>query len=586
MRLPILSLSLALAGVCFSIPAALARETSLAPEERAKLDTFEGVSIDKADKVFADKDWPRAVAEYDAFIVQFPESKVTPYAILRKGRALQEAQKRFEAIKVYQEVLDFFPDDVKYAAAALYRIGESHMQNGDVAKAMKAWSDLSDDEEYVRQPLGAPALNGLAENLVKQGKADQGIERYEQVAMEFRTTSPDAARAAIARVATHHVRTKPDAKKLRDFYVAAKTFEHKPTAPGADLATDGAYWRGVRSLIAEHDTFTDVQKGERDAFYRYWAGQLQTALPADDEQQIAIANYTRIYDRDDAAWIARLDKQFADHQKEGDFARVVRWVGVFAGTKGKADEYYRKLDFAKMKNADILALVYTLVEKGAEPGLAANTFGKLRLAEMKDDEKQAICNWMRDRHKLPGTRDLAVRACLGFTDATKGKLAALRYYHWRSLPYHQHLRDKADIPDGLALAADLQNVPEAAKEAYSIGGNLLQWSGKYEEAIKAYQQADDPPQTLFWTAECLAKLGRLEPAVAQLREVENFFKDSAPAAGLAVAYLYRDAGIKDKYVRSLRGVLKKYPKSGESSQAHQRLEEMGLPIGGGVDAEE
>ncbi len=58
------------------------------------------------------------------------------------------------------------------------------------------------------------------------------------------------------------------------------------------------------------------------------------------------------------------------------------------------------------------------------------------------------------------------------------------------------------------------------------------------------------------------------------------------AAGLAVAYLYRDAGIKEKYVRALRGVLKRYPKSGESSQAHQRLEEMGLPIGGGVDAEE
>ncbi len=152
--------------------------------------------------------------------------------------------------------------------------------------------------------------------------------------------------------------------------------------------------------------------------------------------------------------------------------------------------------------------------------------------------------------------------------------------------YTNFCRDKADIPDGLALAADLQNIPETAKEAYSIGGNLLQWLGKYEEAIKAYQQAENPPQTLFWTAECLAKLGKLEPAVGQLREVENFFKDSAPAAGLAVAYLYRDAGIKEKYVRSLRGVLKKYPKSGESSQAHQRLEKMGLPIGGGVDAEE
>jgi hypothetical protein len=71
-----------------------AQETSLTPEERAKLDTFEGVSIDRADKIFTAKEWPRAVAEYDAFIVQFPESKVTPYAILRKGRALQETQKR------------------------------------------------------------------------------------------------------------------------------------------------------------------------------------------------------------------------------------------------------------------------------------------------------------------------------------------------------------------------------------------------------------------------------------------------------------------------------------------------------------
>ena len=378
------------------------------------------------------RSWPRAVAEYDAFIVQFPESKVTPYAILRKGRALQEAQKRFEAIKVFQEVLDFFPDDVKYASAALFRIGQSHMQNGDVAKAMKAWSDLADDEEYVKQPLGAPALNGLAENLMKQGKGDEGVKRFEQVAVEFRHSNPDAARAAINRVAPYHVRTKPDARKLREFYVAAKTFEHGPRDPGADVATDGDYWRWVRYLVAENDKFTDLQKGERDAFYRYWAGQLQTALPADDDQQIAIANYIRAYERDDAAWIARLDKQFADRQKDGDFARIGRWVGLFVGNKAKSDEYYQKLDFAKMTNADILALVYALVEKQAEPGLAANTFGKLRLAEMSDGDKQNICNWMRDRWPLPGTRDLAVRACLGFGDATKGKLAALRYYHWRS----------------------------------------------------------------------------------------------------------------------------------------------------------
>lgn len=129
-------------------------------------------------------------------------------------------------------MLDFFPDDVKYAAAANYRIGECHMQSGDVPKAMKSWFDLSEDPEYVKEPLGAAAINGLAENLVKQGKADDGIKRYEQVAVEFRTKNPEAAMAAIAKVMPYHIRTKPDNKKLRDFYVVVKTFEHGPRAPG------------------------------------------------------------------------------------------------------------------------------------------------------------------------------------------------------------------------------------------------------------------------------------------------------------------------------------------------------------------
>jgi len=567
------------------VPRAAGQETALSNEERAALDTFEGVSIDRADKVFAAQDWPRAVAEYDAFVVQFPESKVTAYAILRKGRGLQQANKRFEAIKVYEEVLDFFPDDVKYAAAALFRIGECHMQNGDVSKAMKAWLELSEDSDYVKQPLGAPALNGLAENLIKQGRADEGIARYEQVAVEFRKSSPDAARAAIARVLPHHVRTKPDVKKLHDFYVAAKTFHHGPREPATESFADGDFWWWVRQVISQNAQFTDVQKGERDAFYRYWVGQMQGKLPASDDHQIAIADYIRIYEGDAAAWAQRLDKQFADHQKEGNHGRITRWIGLFsaAGNKAKVDEYYQKLDFGKMSNADVLALVYAIVENKGDVALAGNTFGKLKLAEMPDSEKQNICNWMRDRWQLPGTRDLALRACLGFNDATKGKIAALRYLHWRC---QHHFRTEADRSEGLALAAEMQKAPDAAKEAFVLGGNLLQWTGKYEEAIQAYQQADSPPQTLFWTAECLAKLGKLEPAVSQLREVENFFKDRAPEAALAVAYLYRDAGIKEKYVRSLRGVLKKYPKSGESSQAHLRLEEMGLPIGGGVDAEQ
>jgi hypothetical protein len=586
MRLLILALFLALAAIGLPLADAHGQETALTPDERSKLDTFEGVTIDKADKVFAGKDYRRSLAEYDAFIVQFPESKAIPYAILQKGRSLQLLDKRFEAIKVYQEVLDFFPDDVKYAAAAQYRIGQSHAENGDVEKAMKAWLALADDADYAKEPLGADALNALADNLIKQGKADEGIKRFEQVAVDFRKSSPDAARGAIGRVVPYYIRTKPDAEKLRAFYVAAKTFEHGPRDAEADVATDGLYWQRVRDNIKAHSEFTDLQKDQRDAFYRYWAGKMQGQMPTDDSFQIDLANYIRASDRDDAAWAQRLDKQFADRQKDGDYARVVRWIGAFAPKKEKVEEYYQKLDFAKMSNADIQNLVYTLLETNRDADRAKAAFEKLRMAEVPDDAKMSMFNWFRDRWPLPGSRDLALRTCQSFANADAGRMQALRYLHWRCHPHHGHVRMEKDFPEGLALAADMQKVPAHAKEAFSLGGNLLQWSGKYEDAIKDYQQADSPPQTLLWTSECLAKLGKLDPAVAQLREVENFFADAAPDAALRAAYLYRDAGIKEKYVRSLRGVLKKYPKSGQSSEAHQRLEEMGLPIGGGVDAEE
>ncbi len=50
--------------------------------------------------------------------------------------------------------------------------------------------------------------------------------------------------AAIAKVVPYHIRTKPDNKKLRDFYVLAKAFERGPREPGADVA---ATTKGTRA---------------------------------------------------------------------------------------------------------------------------------------------------------------------------------------------------------------------------------------------------------------------------------------------------------------------------------------------------
>ena len=54
-----------------------------------------------------------------------------------------------------------------------------------------------------------------------------------------------------------------------------------------------------------------------------------------------------------------------------------------------------------------------------------------------------------------------------------------------------------------------------------------------------------------------------------------------------MADIYRISGDKGKEVTQLRSVLRRYPKSGESSEAHNRLESYGVAlIGGEAEAEE
>jgi TolA-binding protein len=60
---------------------------------------------------------------------------------------------------------------------------------------------------------------------------------------------------------------------------------------------------------------------------------------------------------------------------------------------------------------------------------------------------------------------------------------------------------------------------------------------------------------------------------------------SAPRAAFQEAAYYKNAGLQKEAIAAFRRVLKKYPKSSESSAAHLELERLGVRIGGGVDTE-
>jgi TolA-binding protein len=105
--------------------------------------------------------------------------------------------------------------------------------------------------------------------------------------------------------------------------------------------------------------------------------------------------------------------------------------------------------------------------------------------------------------------------------------------------------------------------------------------GRIEEAIKAYQAANRQPDTTWVVTDCLVALKRYPEAIKNVQGLESVGGAVAAQVCLKVADILRISGDKAKEIEQLRLVLRRYPKSGESSAAHQRLESYGVKIIGG-----
>ncbi len=572
-------LAVALTAAWIASPSHAAKDESvhLSGDELKKLDTFEGHALNKAEKAFVGGNYRQADALYESFLLEYPRSKVTSYVIFRRGRCLHLDGKRYKAIKQYQEVLDYFPNDVKYAAAALYYQGQCHLQNGDEKDAMKTWAKMAADKDYRKVPLAAWAINRLADHLRENEQYSKAVPYYRQVAVDFRKDNGKASQYAIEKVAYYYIRVVPDEPKLREFYEQVQTFHDRPrTIKGETIASE-EYWDQIRHRIHRWDRFDDDQDDRQKRFYRYWANAMDPVaekhFAEDDAFLLDVAWMHLRHEGSESNWIKRVDEIFAANQTEGDFGRIVRWIGVYAGHKAKAMEYYRKLDFAKMSNGEIIRLMEIIYEKIKDPEMGANTFDKLRIGELKEDEKIGLAHYFK-RKDLK----LSEQLCASLKDDQRAKYELLKCY-----------RDAREYEKGIKLATVVANIPDYAQDGLWMKAEMLQATGKYADAIGCYQQADNPPDNLWEIARCYEALKKWDQAIAQLGEIEGFFKNVSSRAALEIAKVYgRKAGRDRKntdYVKSLRRVTMKYPKSTESSHAHQELERMGIRTGGGVDAE-
>lgn len=564
------------AGLVCSGYAQRIREVSITDVDRKQLDPFEQQNLARADKLFDDKQYRAAAAEYDAFLLEFPQSAALPYALLRKSRSIHLDNKRFQAIKSYQEVLDYFPNRVDYAAPALYYIGDCHWENGDVRNAVIAWRRMADDPQYSRNYLACNALVMLAENFERNEDFPQAMRYFSQAASTFRRSNPDVARNAMQKVVDYYFRIQPNLQRLRQFFSEAQGFSHHAqNLPEDEAEVSRLFWRFVVNQFRRYgDQFRETEDNARKAFYSYWAKVMHDLYPDWDDFQFARIESQYRADGNQRNKFRDIDRFMKRPENRGNQSTIIKAIRLCEGNTEKMNEYYAMLDFDKLDNDLKINLVFVLI--GLENfSMARNAFARIDLANMTDAERRSLMRRLWEPTRQGLDEECIVRTGESFTNLDNGRMELMEFYY-----RHRTTTEAAPLVEYLR-----QNPAHASRALYLLG-IMYQRESKFEEAITTLHDADNPPDNLFRIVDCYDRLDRLNMAAETTIQIENFFPGSASRAALRRAYLYRDAKMEDQYIAGLRHIMNKYPKSSQSSTAHVELQRLGVDkVGGGVAAE-
>lgn len=557
-----------LASACVSAQNQAGQEILYPSASFSKLDTFEGVNLEDADKLFKASDFNGAYAAYKAYSFEFPKSKAMPYVLLRLGRCLHKLDKRNAAIKGYQDVVDYYPDDVAYAAAALYHIGECHGQNGEEDKQTAVWARMVKDDGYVTQPNSGTALVHLGSAMQKLGKHDEAAEYQWRTAVAFLKTNPGAAEAARKSVLAHYVGRNPNHEKLKEFFTAASGFD----GTGRNIENpeeNPGYW----STVLQTALGMTGDAPAREKACAYWTAKVGDRFTEHDELRRLWSDASYVHEKKLDSWQARLEKQFS--LKPASMDRVLQWCGYYKSNPKIRSEFFAKHTktmLTSMKPKELMDLIGKLQSGHLDMKEEAQTVVRsIRTDTLTDPEIQ--------RFVMLAANYQTEEEILRHTTRIKDPLFAAK------TRFDYYLSKSHKNPPYMEKA--LIEIPELAKSPQYADGltwtkaTLLQNLGRHEEAIEAFRAANKQPDSTWEISNCLVALKQYPQAISTVSELESIGGAVASRASLQVANIYKISGDKANEVSQLRTVLRRYPKTGESAAAHDRLESYGVALVGG-----
>jgi tetratricopeptide (TPR) repeat protein len=583
----------ALAPACWAGPAEQVFEGAwdwhLPPRKYGKLSQSERVQFGRAETLIRDGQYEAAALEFEKFVTAWPKTDAYAHALLLQGYSYQLGRFRNKAIERYNEVLDFFADTPDAAVPAGFLKGMSLIQNGNLEQGYAVFQEMTDKDNNLQNPLSDLALVKLADYYMSLNDSKKAETCWRRVIEAFQNDfyGRTDATAVASRQRLVDLFCRDGRFADVDDLLAQYPLDGKKKPDNLNFAVD----RG----LAVFDTLTPkARKGlfgwlrERKDDYAAeqrepeWFSRLLTvAVKADLRSEWASCASealaflkSRSGTAPVSAMAAMLSGRLSDAENAG-FKAAGEWKGFGEAMTAQLG----KLDAAGQLNGALAVL---------------NSFSA-RMAAGSDAE--VIYSSMIAR-----CRDLYVKMMNPEKDNGLASLSD-RLRNVRQFDRAMEVIARIETPP-LALWKEIevlgareQYVPQAAKceeleklddKGYSMHTLRLRAQiykdrlAKYEEAVKLYAMINDPPGTIWATSECYERWRKPENAVNALSEIEGFFEKDAPQAALRKAEIWERAGDKTKAIAALRAVLKKYPKAGAASQAHQMLERYGVATGGGV----
>lgn len=125
----------------------------------------------------AHAEWKKYSVQYE---LDYDDDAVKAYVLFMQGMALKGARDRNQAVKVFEELVDFYPDQTWIATAAQFMIGDCQFANGENNRARATFAEIVSDPESENHPLAARACNRIASIYWTLGKSDDAIRYWEK----------------------------------------------------------------------------------------------------------------------------------------------------------------------------------------------------------------------------------------------------------------------------------------------------------------------------------------------------------------------------------------------------------------------